>query len=172
MTSTHAGLPADIINYIKECMGNRHGESYLIPVLQKIQNQFGYLSKAHMDEVSQLMQIPAVKVTGVATFYHFFSFVPKGQHRVTVCMGTACFVRGAGQVLTRFSEFLGINPGQTTSDGKFSLECARCLGACALAPVVLVNDRVYGAVQPGDVLKILKEYGFEKAVQQKPVRQL
>jgi len=172
MTSQNSSLPAEIVDYIRECMGRKHGESYLIPVLQKIQNRFGYLSKEHMDEVSQLMQVPAVRVTGVATFYHFFSFVPKGQNRITICMGTACFVRGAGKVLEKLTELLGIEPGKTTPDGRFSLECARCLGACALAPIVLVNDRVYGNVQPGDVLKILKEYGFEKAAPSKPLKQL
>jgi NADH:ubiquinone oxidoreductase subunit E len=121
MTSEHAGLPADIIEYIRECMGRKNGESYLIPVLQQIQNRFGYLSRDYMDEVSQLMQIPAVRVTGVATFYHFFSFVPKGRNKITICMGTACFVRGADKVLARLSEILSIAPGQTTPDGKFSL---------------------------------------------------
>ncbi|OGV57972.1 MAG: hypothetical protein A2283_15520 [Lentisphaerae bacterium RIFOXYA12_FULL_48_11] len=171
MTSEPASLPAEIIEYIRECMARENGESYLIPVLQRIQKQFGYLAKEHMNQVSQLMQIPAVKVTGVATFYHFFSFIPKGEIRITICMGTACFVRGADKVLAKLSELLAIAPGQTTPDGKFSLECARCLGACALAPIVLVNDRVYGNVLPADVPKILKEYGFEKPVQPKPVKQ-
>ena len=162
MTMTQTGLPEDIVSYIRECRANARPDSYLISVLQKIQKRFGYLSKESMDEVSELMQVPSARVTGVATFYHFFSFTPKGQHRVTICMGTACFVRGAGKVLDRLKELLGIQEGQTTRDGKFSLENARCLGACALAPVLVVDERVYGNVKPEDVQKILAEYGFGK----------
>ena len=146
------------MEFINECMSKPHSESYLIAV-SKIQSKFGYLSKENMDAVSQLMQVPG-PVTGVRTFYHFFSFVPRGRYRITVCMGTACFVRGANGILNRLSELLGIDKGETTEDGMFSLECARCLGACALAPIVVVNDKVYGNVKPGDVAKILKEYGF------------
>lgn len=170
MTTKDTRLPQDIIDYIQDFSGRPNGESYLISVLQRIQMQFGYLSREHMDEVSQLMQIPAVKVTGVATFYHFFSFEPKGKTRITICMGTACFVRGADKVLAKLQELLAIGAGETTADGKFSLECARCLGACALAPIVLVNDRVFGNVKPEAVLGILKEYGFEKSMQPKPIK--
>jgi len=154
-------LPAEVVSYIEECRGKEHPESYLIAVLQKIQTQMGFLSPESMDAVSQLMQIPAARVTGVATFYHFFSFEPRGKHRITVCLGTACFVRGAGKVLERFKETLGIAEGKTTPDGKFSIECARCMGACALAPVVVVDDKVYGNVVASDVPRILKEYGFD-----------
>jgi NADH:ubiquinone oxidoreductase subunit E len=155
-------LPAQIVAYIEETRKKEHPESQLIAVLQKVQLHFGYLPKECMDEVSWLMQVPAAQVTGVATFYHFFSFVPKGKHRITVCMGTACFVKGAGKVLDRLKELLGIREGQTTRDALFSLECARCLGACALAPVVVVNEKVYGNVKPEDVTKILSEYGYGK----------
>ena len=115
-----------------------------------------------LDEVSELMQVPSARVTGVATFYHFFSFIPKGQHKVTICMGTACFVRGAGKVLDRLKELLGVKEGETTKDGKFSLENARCIGACALAPIMVVDGRVYGNVKAEDVQKILVEHGFDK----------
>jgi len=142
MTTVQTGLPEDIVGYIRECRGNVRSDSYLISVLQKIQNHFGYLSKESMDEVSDLLQVPSARVTGVATFYHFFSFIPKGQHKVTVCMGTACFVRGSGKVLDRLKELLGVKEGETTKDGKFSLESARCLGACALAPVMVVDGPV------------------------------
>jgi NADP-reducing hydrogenase subunit HndA len=155
-------LPESIVRHIETCRARENSESYVIAVLQQIQNHFGYLPREAMDEVSQLMQIPAAKVTGIATFYHFFSFVPRGEHRVTICMGTACFVRGADKLMRRFEELLGVKEGQTTPDGKFSIECARCLGACALAPVVVVNEKVYGGVTPGDVEKILGEYGFKK----------
>ena len=155
-------FPADIVEYIASCMEKPRSESYLIAVLQKVQNKFGYLSNEHMDEVSQLMQIPAARVTGVATFYHYFSFVPRGRYRIIICMGTACFVRGADGILRHLSELLGIDEGQTTGDGLFSLETTRCLGACALAPIVVVNDKIYGNVKPADLTGILKEYGFVK----------
>lgn len=155
-------LPEAIVAAIEESRKSDHPDSHLIGVLQKVQNHFGYLPKECMDEVSWRMQIPSAQVTGVATFYHFFSFVPKGEHRVTVCMGTACFVKGAGKIMERLKELLNVKEGQTTKDGKFSLECARCLGACALAPVVVVDEKVYGNVKAEDVTKILTEHGFGK----------
>ncbi len=161
MKKTEKELPAEIVEYIQECRQKEHSESYLIPALQMVQNSVGYLSKEHMDQVSKLLNIPSAKVTGTASFYHFFSFEPKGETRVTICMGTACFVRGADKVRDRVRDLLGVEEGKTTSDGKFSFECARCLGACALAPVVVVNDEVHGNVTPDQVLPILEKHGFK-----------
>jgi NADH:ubiquinone oxidoreductase subunit E len=161
-TEAKTQLPGEILAFMEDCKGKEHPESQLISVLQRIQNHFGYLPRETMDEVSARMQIPAARVTGVATFYHLFSFVPKGQNRITVCMGTACFVKGAGKVVDRLKEILGVAEGQTTKDGKFSLDCARCLGACAMAPVVVVNEKVYGNVKPEDLPGILAEYGHVK----------
>ena len=152
------GLPQDIIDYIEQCRATPHPESFLIAVLQRVQEHFTCLSREHLDEVSQRMQIPAAKVTGVATFYHFFSFVPKGRHRISVCLGTACYVKGAGLIVERRGELLGIKPGETSSDGKFSLETSRCFGACALAPVMVIDEKVYGNVRPEDLSGILAEY--------------
>ncbi len=158
MKATETRLPEHITAYIDECMGKEHPESYLIAVLQRIQREFGYLSREHMDEVSVLMNVPSVKVSGAASFYHFFSFIPKGRHTITVCMGTACFVRGADRILERLRETLGVEPGQTTDDGRFTLEAARCIGACALAPVMVVDGKVYGNVSANDLQKILADY--------------
>lgn len=163
MTTKTNKLPQEIVSLINEYRKLKHSESYVISVLQKVQSHFGYLPKECMDEVAQLMGIPTARVTGIATFYHLFTFVPKGQTKITICMGTACFVRGADKVLDRLKELLGIKEGQTTPDGKFSIECARCLGACALAPVVVVNEKVYGNVTPSEMEKILSEYGFKKS---------
>ncbi len=160
MSTSTDGLSAGIVDYIKACREKEHPESYLIPVLQKVQSEQGFLSKTGMNQVAQLMQVPTAMVTGVATFYHFFTFKPRGEKRVTVCMGTACFVRGADKVLDRVKELLGIGEGETTSDGRFSIDCARCIGACALAPVVLVNDKVYGNVTTAQVENILADHGF------------
>ena len=159
---TTLALPQEIVGYIDECLQQEHADSYLIPVLHKIQNHFGYLAPEHLETVAQRMRIPSARVSGVATFYHLFSFVPRGKYRIALCLGTACYVKGAGKVLERFEELLGIKQGETTPDQKFSLELARCVGACALAPVVIVNEKVYGKVQPDEVVQILSEHGFGK----------
>jgi len=157
-----AVLPESVVRFIDECMVKAHAKSYLIPVLHMVQDELGYLSDESMDAVSTLLQIPATKVTGVASFYHFFKFNPPGQHQIALCMGTACFVKGAGAVLNKLKELLGVDLGQTTSDTLFSLDVARCVGACALAPVMIVDDKVYAEVSPDKVAKILAEYGYGK----------
>lgn len=154
-------LPEDVVRFIEERCGRKHPESHLIAVLHKVQEKLGYLGKEHMDAVSVLMQIPAAKVTGVASFYHFFNFAPRGKNRVSLCLGTACFVKGAGKVLDKLKELLRIDVGQTTEDRQFSVDVARCVGACALAPVMIVNEKVYAEVKPDQVARILGEYGFE-----------
>jgi NADH:ubiquinone oxidoreductase subunit E len=156
-----AVLPESVIGYIEDCAKKKNPNSHLISVLHKVQDHFGYLAKEHMDAVSVLMQIPAAKVTGVASFYHFFNFTPRGKHRVSLCMGTACFVKGAGKVLDKLQELLGIKIGETTTDNLFSIDVARCVGACALAPVMIVDEKVYAEVKPEQVAKILGEYGYE-----------
>jgi NADH:ubiquinone oxidoreductase subunit E len=156
-------LPAPVAEYIDGCLRKPHCESYLIPVLHRVQDHFGYLSPESMDAVSVLMQIPAAKVAGVASFYHFFNFAPKGEHQISLCMGTACFVKGAGQVLEKLKELLGIDIGETTPDGLFSIDISRCVGACALAPVLIVDGQVHAAVRPDKVQKILSAYGFVAA---------
>lgn len=135
--------------------GNQPGE--LINILHKAQHLFGYLPAEVQQVVARRLNIPVSKVYGVVTFYSFFTMTPKGRHPISVCMGTACYVRGAEKVLDEFKRILKINVGETTPDGKFSLSSLRCVGACGLAPVVLIGEKVYGRVVPGDVEKILKE---------------
>ena len=156
-----AELPEYIVKFIEQTRNLPHSESYLISVLQMLQKHFGYLPAKTLDTVSQLMQIPSAKVTGVATFYHFFSFVPKGKHTVSVCLGTACYVKGAGILLDRLKEMLGVEIGNASKDNLFTLEVARCVGACALAPVVIVDDKVYANVRPDELVKILSKYGYQ-----------
>lgn len=156
-----AVFPESVVRYIEECATKKNPDSHLISVLHKVQDHFGYLANEHMDAVSVLMQIPATKVTGVASFYHFFNFTPRGKHRISLCMGTACFVKGAGLVLNKLKGLLGIDLGQTTPDALFSIDVARCVGACALAPVMIVDEKVYAGVKPEQVAKILAEYGFD-----------
>jgi NADP-reducing hydrogenase subunit HndA len=135
---------------------NAGGE--LINVLHKTQSEFGYLPAEVQEVISDKMGIPVAKVYGVITFYSFFTMKPKGQHPISVCTGTACYVRGAENVLAEFKKQLDIEVGETSEDGKFSISCLRCVGACGLAPVVLIGDKTYGRIAPDDVIEILKEY--------------
>lgn len=150
-------LAGDIVNYIDECLQQEHSESYLIAVMHKVQERYGYLSEKHIDEIAHLLGVPTAKVFGVATFYHFFRLRPRGKYAISICLGTACFVKGANLVLDKFKTELGIGVGETTTDGLFSIEGTRCLGVCALAPVVTINEQVYSNVNPGKVLEILNE---------------
>ena len=135
---------------------NQPGE--LINILHKAQGQFGYLPQEVQEVIARQLNIPVSKVYGVVTFYSFFTMTPKGEHPISICMGTACYVRGAEKVLDELKRVLNINVGETTADGKFSLDTLRCVGACGLAPVVLIGEKVYGRVSPGEVEKILKEH--------------
>ncbi|MBL4937400.1 NADH-quinone oxidoreductase subunit NuoE [Clostridium sp. YIM B02515] len=130
----------------------------LIEVLHKAQHIFGYLPEEVQQFVAEKLNVPASKVYGVVSFYSYFTTTPRGEYVVNICMGTACFVRGAANVLAEFEKQIGVKVGQTTADGKFTVEVLRCVGACGLAPVVTINDRVYGHVTPNDVKKILAEY--------------
>lgn len=130
----------------------------LITALHKAQEIFGYLPKEVQEFIAKKLKLPVSKVYGVVQFYSFFTMVPRGENRISVCMGTACYVRGAEKVYDQFKRQLGIDSGETTPDGKFSLDALRCVGACGLAPVVLVGEKVYGKVTPDMVTKILAEY--------------
>ena len=127
----------------------------LIPVLQEIQRAFGYLSAESMEQVAEYLKISGSIVYGVATFYSFFRLVPSGKNMVKVCCGTACHVRGGTHVLRDIERRLDVKPGGTTADGEHSLETVACVGACALAPVVIVNDDVYGRMTTSGTGKIL-----------------
>lgn len=130
----------------------------LINVLHQVQGKIGYLPMEVQEVIADCLHVPAAKVYGVVTFYAFFTMVPKGKHSVSVCLGTACYVRGAEKILDAFKSELGLEPGQTTEDGLFSLNTLRCVGACGLAPVAMVGDRVYGRLTPADVKTIVAEY--------------
>ena len=130
----------------------------LIPIMQKAQALYGYLPIEVQAAIAEGLGIPLEEVYGVATFYSQFTLSPKGKHKISVCMGTACYVKGAGLILEKISEILGIRSGETTPDGKFSLDGVRCIGACGLAPVMLIGEDVYGSLTPGEVEDILKKY--------------
>jgi len=159
MSSIKIELRQEDVNKIREiCASFNNDPQELINVLHKCQEHFGYLPAEVQEVVSNELVIPIVKIYGVITFYSFFTMTPKGKHPVSICMGTACYVRGAEKVLDEFKKELGLQVGQTTTDGKFSLSSLRCVGACGLAPVVMVGDKTYGRVAPDDVKNILKEY--------------
>ncbi len=146
----------ELRKYIDTFDHKEYRESYLIAVLHKAQELFGYLSVEAMDEVAARMSIPTAHIWGVATFYHYFNLNPRGKHVISVCMGTACYVKGAEAVLEALKEELKINVGKTTPDMMFTLQEARCLGACGLAPVMMIDDKIYGDLTPKKVVDIIR----------------
>ncbi len=142
----------DIIDRLKSKPGS------LIPILTGCQGVLGYLSVELQEYIAKRINIPASDIYGVVTFYSFFTMVPKGRHTIKVCMGTACYVRGIGEILNRIKTGLKLNIGATSPDRRFSLEAVRCLGACGLAPVIVVDNNTHGGVSPETVLDILRKY--------------
>ena len=147
------------INFIKDVcksFGNKPGE--VINLLHKVQGEYGYQPAEVQELVAKELGIPVSRVYGIVSFYSFFTMTPKGEHPISVCLGTACYVRGAEKVLDELKRQLGIGVGEVTPDGKFSLTCLRCVGACGLAPVIEVGDKVYGRMTPDRVKDVLAEY--------------
>lgn len=143
--------------------GLEEKEGSLITVLHKTQEIFGYLPQEIQLHVARKLDIPAAKVNGVVTFYSYFTETPRGEHVINVCMGTACFVRGAEEILKEIQDTLKIKAGQTTADGKFSLDALRCVGACGLAPIIMIDGKVYGRLKKDQVGDILKTYMGEES---------
>jgi len=136
----------------------RDDPSHLMTVMQEAQEIYGYLPIEVQKMIADGMNIPLEKVYGVATFYAQFSLSPKGKYNIGVCLGTACYVKGSGDIFNKISEKLGIGADECTEDGKFSLVATRCIGACGLAPVMTVNEDVYGKITVDDIDKILEKY--------------
>ncbi|PWE00863.1 NADH-quinone oxidoreductase subunit NuoE family protein [Marinilabilia rubra] len=152
-------IPENKVQELRDLCKNFDNEpGELINVLHGAQGMFGYLPAEVQEIVADEMNVSVAHVYGVVTFYSFFSMLPKGKHPISICMGTACYVRGAEKVLDEFKRHLEVKVGETTPDGKYSLSCLRCVGACGLAPVVTIGERVYGRVSPEDVRGILEEY--------------
>jgi NADP-reducing hydrogenase subunit HndA len=152
-------LAEHTVELIKEiCAEFENKESELINVLHKVQSKLGYLPAEVQEVIAKELNASVAKVYGVVTFYSFFTMIPQGEFPISICMGTACYVRGAEQVLSEFKRQLKVEVGESTEDGKFSINCLRCVGACGLAPVVTVGEKVYGRVAPSDVKKIIGEY--------------
>ncbi|WP_242848702.1 NADH-quinone oxidoreductase subunit NuoE [Neofamilia massiliensis] len=143
-------------NKIKYFMVDKD-DSDLIEILHLVQNTYGYIPEDMITLISKTLDIPPSRIYGVITFYSRFSLVPTGKYSISVCMGTACYVKGAGDILDEVKKELGINSGETTEDGLFSIVETRCIGACGLAPVVTVNGEVHGRLKKGDMTKIIDE---------------
>mgnify|MGYP003313110207 FL=1 len=150
------------VSKIKEiCEKHNNEAGELINILHETQTTLGYLPKDVQALVAKQLNIPATRVNGVVSFYAFFTEKPKGKHPISVCLGTACYVRGSEKVLDEIKKVLGIEVGETTPDGVFSLDCLRCVGACGLAPVMTIDGKVYGNVDPKNVRKILESDEFK-----------
>lgn len=130
----------------------------LIPILHEAQEIYGYLPMEVQKKISESTNIPLSEIYGVVTFYTQFSLKPKGKFKISACMGTACYVKGSNLILDKLQEKLGIHVGDCTEDGKFSLDACRCIGACGLAPVIMINDDVYGRLTSDDIEKVLEKY--------------
>lgn len=146
---------AQLLSVIEEL---KNDKGCLMPIMQKAQDIYGYLPLEVQTFIADQLEIPMEKVYGVATFYSQFNLYPKGKYRISVCLGTACYVKGSGDIYNRLQEMLGIKGGECTPDGRFSLDACRCVGACGLAPVMMINDEVYGRLTVDDLEGILEKY--------------
>jgi NADH-quinone oxidoreductase subunit E/NADP-reducing hydrogenase subunit HndA len=152
-------LKNEAVKQIKEiCARYKDEPSPLMLVLTDVQKEYGYLPLEVQEVISEELNIPVADIYGVVTFYSFFSLQPKGKYVIGVCIGTACYVKGGANVLDKFSELLKIKVGQTSSDGLFTLDGLRCIGACGIAPALTINGKVYPKVKVTDVESIIKEY--------------
>lgn len=152
------GTPEQKAKLLEVIAANKHDKSRLMGVMQEAQGIYGYLPIEVQAMIAEGMDIPLEKVYGVSTFYAQFSLAQKGQYNISVCLGTACYVKGAGLMFDKLQELLGIGADECTPDGKFSLTACRCIGACGLAPVLTVNDEVYGRLTADDMADIIAKY--------------
>ena len=159
MANIKITLRKDDVEKLKQvCKDFNNDPGELINVLHKAQGIFGYLPAEVQEIIAKEMKVSVAKVYGVVTFYSFFTMKPKGRFPISLCMGTACYVRGAEKILDEIKKQLSLEVGATSEDGKFSLSCLRCVGACGLAPVLLIGEKTYGRVTQESVREILAEY--------------
>ncbi len=157
-------LQPQAVKLIKEIVDRYKDEpTATMMILEDIQSEYGYIPLEVQVLVSDLTGVPVSEIYGVVTFYSFFSMTPKGKYVIGVCLGTACYVKGSQLILDKFSELLNIKPGQTTEDGLFTLDVLRCIGACAIAPAVSINGKVYPKVKVDNVKNIIAEYRTKEA---------
>ena len=157
-TLPFSGTPEQEAKLMEVIEAHKDDPGAVMPVLQGAQEIYGYLPIEVQTMIAKGLDVPVEEVYGVSTFYSQFSLSPKGKYNISICLGTACYVKGAGDLMNKFSELLGIGAEECTADGKFSLTACRCIGACGLAPVLTVNDDVYGRLVVDDVQGILDKY--------------
>lgn len=157
-TVPFAGTKEQESELLKVISAHKDDKGALMPILQQAQNIYGYLPIEVQTIISNEMDIPLEKIYGVVTFYSQFSLSPKGKYKVSVCLGTACYVKGSGDIYDKLKDLLHIEGGECTPDGKYSLEACRCIGACGLAPVLTVNEDVYGRLTVDDISGIISKY--------------
>ena len=146
------------VNYDEIIKKYPQHEQFILAMMQDIQKEYNYIPKEALENITKYLNVPMTRLYGMATFYKALSLEPKGENIIKVCDGTACHVRGSAVILKEIEKELNIKAGQTTEDGKFSIEIVNCLGACALAPVIVINDKYYGKVNPVDVKEIINLY--------------
>jgi NADP-reducing hydrogenase subunit HndA len=157
-TVPFAGTKEQEVELLNVILKFKDEKGALMPILQEAQNIYGYLPIEVQKIIAKEMDIPLEKIYGVVTFYSQFSLNPKGKYKVSVCLGTACYVKGSGDIYNKLMELLKIEGGECTPDGKYSLDACRCIGACGLAPVLTVNDDVYGRLKADEIEGILEKY--------------
>lgn len=157
-TLPFSGTPEQEAKLMEVIEAHKDDPGAVMPVLQEAQEIYGYLPIEVQTMIAKGLDVPVEEVYGVSTFYSQFSLSPKGKYNISICLGTACYVKGSGDLMNKFSELLGIGAEECTADGKFSLTACRCIGACGLAPVLTVNDDVYGRLVVDDVQGILDKY--------------
>ena len=153
---TSEALALDQVTEITKKWRNREGN--LIMVLHEIQNRFGYVPRSIALHLSRLLEVPLARIYEVITFYNYFKLHPPGKYTVSICLGTACYLKGAPAILEEVKSRLNVKEGGVTRDGLFSLQCVRCLGCCGLAPVIMVDKKIYGKVKKSEVMDILSQY--------------
>jgi NADH:ubiquinone oxidoreductase subunit E len=157
-------LTTENFNELKDFIqAHKNQPGALMPVMQKAQEIFGYIGEEIQVCISENLDVPMTEIYGVATFYSQFALAPKGKHVISVCLGTACYVRGSQAILDEISKELGIPVGKTTADGQFTLEATRCLGCCGLAPVMMIGDNVFGRLTTNDIPGIIAKYRVPQA---------
>ncbi len=144
------------IKYLVEKWKDKKGS--LIMMLHELQNFYGYVPREASLEISKALNLPLARIYEVITFYNFFKLTPPGKHKIAVCMGTACYLKGAPDILNEIKNILHVKEGQATKDGLFHLDVVRCLGCCGLSPVIMVDDKVYGKLKKSDVIDVLSKY--------------
>ena len=146
----------DVLDQLLEENRDRPGATMVM--LTRAQEELGFVSPAMQKYIADALDVPLSHIYGVLTFYSFFRMSPVGRHKISICMGTACYVRGGPTIVEKFQQVLGVKIGETTEDNRFTLDICRCVGACSQAPVVMIDDDILGRVQPQDVAKLLREY--------------